>query len=397
MADRVADWAGLVARRYPPADAQSWDRVGLQVGAPDDPVTRVLVTLDVTEQVLDEAAEVGADLVLAHHPLLLRGVERLTPDTAPGRLALRAARQGVAVLAAHTNHDVAARGTTEPTVEALGLREVVPLRPQRDPDAEICKLTTFVPTDATDAVAAALSEVGAGVIGEYEQCTFRVTGTGTFKPSAQSAPALGERETLNRVEEERLEVEVARADLEAAVAALERAHPYEEVAFDVYQLVPVGDPGPKGLGRIGVLPEPCSLRTVADTLASALPAPHLRVAGDLERTVRTVAACGGAGDALIDDAHRAGADVYVTGDLRHHPMLDALTQGLALVDAGHYATEAAALPEVRAALDEDARGQGLSSGVVVSQVRTEPWASYRPPAGPAGGLAPNPATREEPT
>ena len=381
MADRVADWVALVAECYPPSDAQSWDRVGLQVGAADDSVERVLVALDVTDAVLDEAAEVDAQLVLAHHPLLFRGLERLTEDTPAGRLALRAARERVAVLAAHTNYDVAARATTDPIMDALGVTDARVLAPQTDRDAEIVKLTTFVPTDAADGVAAALSGAGAGVIGEYEQCTFRVSGIGTFKPSAAAQPAVGEREALNRVEEERLEVEVPRGALPAAVTALKQAHPYEEVAYDVYALVDVeGRARHKGLGRVGELAEPRPLRAVADILAEALPSPHLRVAGDLDAAVRRVAACGGAGDSLIDAARAAGADVYVTGDLRHHPVLDALGAGLALIDAGHYATEAAGLPELRRAVSERARTRGLSATLLASGVRTEPWADYRPPA-----------------
>jgi dinuclear metal center YbgI/SA1388 family protein len=377
MGDRVADWTSLVAARYPPADAASWDRVGLQVGAPDDEVDGVLVSLDVTEAVLDEAEAVGAGLVIAHHPLLLRGLERLTPDTAAGRLALEAARRRIAVLAAHTNFDVADDGTSDPVVRLLDLRDVRPLQGQPDPATEVVKLTTFVPREDTGKVVAALSAAGAGVIGEYTECSFRVPGTGTFRPSAAANPSVGERERRTEVAEDRLEVEVPRPRLAEAVAALWDAHPYEEVAYDVYQLV--DDRAPvKGLGRVGDLTEPVPLRTIADTLAGGLPAPHLRVAGDLRRTIRRVAVTGGAGDSLIDVARSAGADVYVTGDLRHHPALDALTNGLALIDAGHYATEAAALPAFRRALTEAAGRRGLQASIHASAVRTEPWADYRP-------------------
>jgi dinuclear metal center YbgI/SA1388 family protein len=378
MADRVADWVALVDACYPMSDAASWDAVGLQVGAPDDLVTRVLVSLDVTEQVLDEARVGGADLVLAHHPLLFRPLARLTPATAAGRLALAAARAGVAVLAAHTNFDAAERSTTTPIVETLGLTDIRPLVGQRDAGGEICKLTTFVPTEATAAVIAALSEAGAGVIGEYRDCTFRVAGTGTFTPSANAAPAVGQREVRNEVDEDRLEVEVRADGIAAAVAALIDAHPYEEVAYDIYRLVDQRT-ADKGLGQVGDLVEPLALREVADRLAEGLPSPHLRVSGDLKRRVRRVAACGGAGDSLIGDALAAGADVYVTGDLRHHPVLDASTQGLALIDAGHHATEAAALPALRGALAHAAAAQGLRAEIVASEVSTDPWSSYRPP------------------
>ena len=381
MTDRVADWTALIEAQYPLRHAASWDNAGLQVGSGSDPVSGVLIALDVTEAVLDEAATVGADLLITHHPLLFRPLARLTPDTAAGALALAAARRGIAVYAAHTNFDVAEGGTTSPVVDILGLEAVRPLKGQSDTADEICKLTTFVPSDDTPAVIAALGAAGAGEIGEYAECTFRVPGTGTFRPSAEANPAVGERGERNEVAEDRLEVEVPRSRLAAVIAALWDAHPYEEVAYDVYELLD-DRPAGRGLGRIGDLPETITLRTVADRLARELPAPHLRLAGDPAVPVRRVAACGGAGDGLIDDARAAGADVYITGDLRHHPTLDALTAGMALIDAGHYAMEAAALPSLRSTLATDATRSDLEATLYLSALRTEPWAEYRPPGGP---------------
>ena len=375
MADTIADWTQLVAASYPERDAASWDAPGLHVGDPADPVTAVLVALDVTEAVLDEALERGADLVLAHHPLLFRPLERLTPATASGRLALRAARERIGVLAAHTNFDAAVPGTTEPIVGLLGLEDVQPLEPA-PPDEDV-KLVTFVPREHTAAVLSALSAAGAGVIGEYDHCGFRSEGTGTFRPSPDAHPHLGERGEVNEVAEHRLEVVVPRAGLDAAVAALWAAHPYEEVAYDVYPLLP--GRSTKGLGRVGTLPEPARLGALADRLATDLPSPHLRLAGDPDRRVTRVAACGGAGDSLIPVALAAGAECYVTGDLRHHPTLDALTQGMACIDAGHHATEAAALPELRARLEASGRAHGLTARLVASALSTDPWGDYRPP------------------
>lgn len=378
--DTVGDWVRLTEACYPPEDAEDWDEVGLMVGAPEDPVRRVLVSLDVTPQVIAEAVEQGADLVVAHHPLLFRPLARLTPDTASGRVALQAARAGVAVLAAHTNFDTAEIGTSDPAVALLGLEAVTPLQAAAGGSADV-KLVTFVPSADTPKVLAALSDAGAGVIGEYDRCSFRVAGTGSFRPSPQAHPHLGERETLNEVPEDRLEVVVPPALLREVVSALWAVHPYEEVAYDVYPLVP-SDPARfrKGLGRVGRLPEPLALREVAARLADGLPSPHLRVAGDLDREVRRVAVCGGAGDRLIDAARAAEADVFVTGDLRHHPALDALTTGLALIDAGHYATEAPALPALRERLSATAREHGLQAGLLASAVRTEPWAPWWPAA-----------------
>lgn len=374
MADRVSDWVRLVDDLYPESDAEAWDAPGLQVGDPDATVTTVLVSLDVTPEVVEEAVSVGAELVVAHHPLLLRPLERLTPATASGRVALAAARAGVAVVGAHTNFDVADTGTTEPIVAALGLVDVRPLQHLRGGNGGM-KLVTFVPTESTAAVIDAVAGAGAGVIGEYGECIFRVRGTGTFRPSQAADPAVGERGQRNEVAEDRVETVVAASRVPAVVAALLAAHPYEEVAYDLVPLA--APPSGRGLGRVGRLVEPLPLGAVADRLSDRLPSPHLRVAGDLDRQVRRVAACGGAGDSLIGAALTAGADVYVTGDLRHHVTLDARTQGLALIDAGHYATEVAALPLLRTALTEAATDRGLTGRLLASAVSTEPWVQYR--------------------
>nr|MBA2529430.1 Nif3-like dinuclear metal center hexameric protein [Euzebyales bacterium] len=212
MTDSLADWVALVDAVYPEADAESWDATGLQVGDPQQPVSAALTCLDVTPATLDEAAAGGADLVIAHHPLLFRPLARLTPDTAAGRLALRAAHGGVAVLAAHSNLDVAAGGTTEPIVTALGLRDVRPLVPAAGGEAG-CKLSVFVPPAETAAVLAAMAAAGAGEIGQYRECSFRVRGTGTFRPMAGAAPAVGERGRRNEVVEDRLEIVVPAAGL----------------------------------------------------------------------------------------------------------------------------------------------------------------------------------------
>lgn len=377
MTDTVGDWVALVDARYPERDAQSWDRTGLQVGDPAAGVHALLVTLDVTDAVLDEAATSGADLLLAHHPLLFRPLERLTPATASGRLALRAAREGRAVVAAHTNLDVALPGTTDPVVELLGLREVRPLEPLALRDVDV-KLVVFTPPESTARVLAAAAAAGAGRIGEYDECSFRAAGTGTFRPSVAANPTIGERELRNEVREERLEVLVPRRRLAGVAEAVRAAHPYEEVALDCYPLLE--QPHGRGTGRVGELPGVVPLREVADRLATGLPSPHLRVVGDLERPVARVAACGGAGEGYIAAAVAAGADVYVTGDLRHHPALDAATLGLALIDAGHYGTEAAALPAFALELRRLAAERGLVAAVLASEERTEPWAAYAAPA-----------------
>ena len=369
--DTVGDWLGLVDAHWPMRTASGWDAVGLHVGARDWPVQRVLVALDVTPAVVEEAATEEHTLVLAHHPLLLSGIERLTPATAAGRLALQAARAGVAIAAAHTNLDVAAdgTGTSDPVAEVVGLEDVRPLTTELR-DSRDTKLVVFVPQDDTAGVLDAIAAAGGGSIGDYQRCSFRVVGTGTFTPRGDAEPHIGSVDEPEEVTEDRLEVVVPRSRLGEVVAAMRDAHPYEEVAHDVFPMVAGAE---VGFGRVGRLPEPTPLATVAATIREQLPSPHLRVAGDRDRVVEVVATVGGSGMSLAGAARRAGADVFVTGDCKHHDVLDALATGLAVIDAGHHGTEAAAMPAFRAALAADAEHRGLTAAVLGSTVDTDPW------------------------
>ena len=371
MSETVGDWLGMVHGLYPKDQAASWDHVGLQVGDPGAEVQRVLVALDVTAAVVDEAATQPGTLLLAHHPLLYRPLSSLTPETASGRTALRAAQAQVAVAAAHTNLDVTqdGAGTSQPVASCLGLQEVRPLTTGLREGGR-CKIAAFVPPEAVEQVVDAMAAAGAGVIGEYERCSFRVRGTGTFRPSEHADPYSGEIGEDAAEEELRVEMEVPRGRAGAVVRALHEAHPYEEAAYD---LVPLIEGAEVGLGLLGRLPDPTPLGEVADLVRERLPAPHLRVAGDPQRPVTTVASVGGAGDSMIPAALGAGADVLITGDLRHHVTLDALELGLALIDAGHHATEVAAMPAWRERLEAGARRHGLTAPVVASEVATSPW------------------------
>jgi dinuclear metal center YbgI/SA1388 family protein len=369
--DTVADWMALLHTAYPPSEAASWDHVGLQVGDPEAPVARVLVTLDVTSGVIAEAAEDPATLILAHHPLLFRPLASLTPATASGKVALAAARAGVAVAAAHTNLDVArdGAGTSDPVASVLGLVEVTPLTTELR-EGTRCTLVTFVPEPDVDTVIDAVSAAGAGRVGDYERCSFRVAGTGTFRPLPGADPYAGTVGQDAAEPEIRLEMTVPTTRAGEVIRALTDAHPYEEAA---YHLIPVLEGATVGFGRVGRLPSPQRLADVASIVRERLPAPHLRYAGDPDRMVSRVAAVGGAGDGLIGAALGAGADVYITGDLRHHVTLDALEQGLAMIDAGHHATEVAAMPAWARRLAVLASARGLSAPVVASQHATGPW------------------------
>lgn len=333
IADALEAWA-------PPGSAQSYDNVGLQVGDAQRTVDRGLLALDLTPAVIDEAASIGATLIITHHPLLFRPLRQLTTDTLTSRLALRLAEAGIALYSAHTNLDAAPGGVSFALAEHLGLAEIDFLASL---DETLYKLATFVPRDAFDAVRSRLAEAGAGRIGDYDACAFASAGTGFFRPGDATNPHIGTTGgELESVEEVKLEVEVARWDLDRVLDALQSAHPYEEVAYDVY---PVQQPNSRaGMGTIGRLPDPMPLRDWLQRVATRLDAASLRYVGDASATIERVAVCGGAGSDLIGTARRAGADAFVTADVKYHEFFGALGRdgapAMALVDAGHYETEA---------------------------------------------------------
>lgn len=374
---RLADVQAVLDALYDPRWAQDWDAVGLVTGDPEQEVRRVLLAVDPVEAVMDEASEWGADLLVTHHPLLLRGVHGVATTHPKGRAVTRLVRQGLALVVAHTNADVASPGVSDALARAVGLSGLRPLRPTAEEPP--LKLVTFVPHEHTDRLVDALAEAGAGRIGAYERCAWTSEGTGTFTARDGAHPAVGDVGTVERVAETRVEMVVHPARRTAVVAALRAAHPYEEPAYDL--LVTATRSGDRGLGRVGELSEPESLRAFAQRVSGGLPATAagVRVAGDLDAPVRTVAVCGGAGDDLFDDARSAGADVYVTADLRHHPASESLAHGRpALVDCSHWATEWPWLADAERLLREGLEAQGATVETRVSRIVTDPWTARAP-------------------
>ncbi|WP_137723736.1 Nif3-like dinuclear metal center hexameric protein [Prescottella subtropica] len=367
----LADVIAALEAAYPPALAESWDSVGLVAGDPDDEVRKVVVAVDATEAVVDEALATGAQLLLVHHPLLLRGVDTVGAHTPKGALLHRLIRGGCALYSAHTNADRADPGVSDALAGALGLVDTRPLVPI--PDEVTDKWVVMVPPASTDDVRDALFAAGAGAIGNYHDCSWSVTGDGQFRPVAGANPVVGEVGGLERGPDDRLEVVAPRGRRETIRAALHAAHPFEVPAYDVYETA--DRPGRRGLGRIGVLSQPTTLRAFTATVAAALPRTEwgVRAAGDPDRIVQTVAVCGGSGDSLLGAVSRLGADVYVTADLRHHPADEHLrTGGPALVDVAHWASEQPWCAQAKDVLD--ARFAGVDGwDVRVTDLRTDPW------------------------
>jgi dinuclear metal center YbgI/SA1388 family protein len=350
----VRDILATIDRLAPFALAESWDHVGLQVGAANAEVTGVLVALEVDDASLDEAERLGCELVLAHHPLIFSPLERLTQDDATGRLALRAAREGRSVVIAHTNLDKAHGGVGDIVADMLGLEQTAPLAPAA---ADVLKLVGFVPADDLDLVRKAVFAVGAGVIGDYEHCSWSVEGQGTFFGGEGSNPTFGRAGRDEVAPEVRLEVVFPRRLRRRVAAAYVGAHPYEEPAFDIYPVE--NEIASLGLGRVGELPKAMPLAAFAAEVAAVLRLPSLRYAGDGVRSVRRVACVPGSGAEAIARGVAGVADVLVTGDVKYHEARAALSQGLALIDAPHDLTEGEAVLRWSDTLTEALAGSGV--------------------------------------
>lgn len=322
-------------REFAPEEwAEEWDNVGLQFGREDAPLRRAMACLDVTEETVDAAREANVDLIVAHHPILFRPPKTLREDRPEGRLIAVLIRSEIAFYAGHTNVDVAPGGTNDALADRLGLMETRPLLP--GPKQRQYKLAVFTPPKAVPAVIEAAARAGAGVIGHYSHCTFRSPGTGTYLPLEGSNPFAGEVGRLEEAREERLEALVPERRIGAVLEAVRAAHPYEEVAYDLY---PLENPGPPiGLGRVGRIPEPMPLSEFAGLVAERLSAAHVDVTQGKD-PVQTIAVCGGSCGKFIEAADRAGADLFVTSEIGHHQKLLARSLGLSLVEASHADTE----------------------------------------------------------
>ena len=310
MSCRAEDLIALLEELAPPEWAEDWDNVGLQVGSAQREVEVALVCLDLTQATLEEAFEREAGLVITHHPPIFRPLRSLADTEPMARLLGKALARGLCVYAAHTNLDVSPRGVSAALADRLGLVAHRPLAPVAE--GGHYKLVTFLPPHDVAVVSEALFTAGAGVIGDYRGCSFRLEGTGTFVPGPAARPAYGEPGRPNTVEEVRLEVRVGRRELSAVLEALLASHPYEEPAYDIYPLA--GQVPGAGMGRMGELREAVSLEELVERCARALGNPRVRLAGDPERPVSRVAVCGGSGGGLVSTAARAGAEALVVAN-----------------------------------------------------------------------------------
>ncbi|MDD3735575.1 MAG: Nif3-like dinuclear metal center hexameric protein [Bacteroidales bacterium] len=329
----LSEFVSWLEELIPLSFQEDYDNSGLQVGDPGAMISSVLLAVDVTPEVLAEAVSHGCDLVLSHHPLIFRPLRHITGGNNSEVCVARALRHGIAVYSTHTSFDNTANGVSRILAEKIGLQRINVLSPLK---GRLFRLVTFVPDSHASAVRDALFAAGAGNIGNYDRCSFNVTGEGTYRAGEGADPFAGSIGEYHAEPEVRIEVVVPAHVKGACVRALLAAHPYEEVAWDLIALD--NEYRGAGAGAIGALPEPLAGAALLQVLQGFTGLPVIRYSGDPARTVRRVAVCGGAGSALINDAARAGADAFITGDIKYHSFMEAPPDML-VADIGHYESE----------------------------------------------------------
>ncbi|MBW1986776.1 MAG: Nif3-like dinuclear metal center hexameric protein [Deltaproteobacteria bacterium] len=369
MAVTVKHILALVEEQAPASLALAWDRVGLQVGHPEQEVKTLVVALEPSEAVLQGAVEAGAQMVLTHHPVLFQPLECLRLDTPTGRLLSLALKHNLALAAAHTNLDIAEHGLNDFLARTLELNQIQVL--QETQADSWYKLAVFVPIGYEDQVRQALFDDRTGVIGRYAHCSFAARGEGTYRPLAGAQPFRGEVTVLSRASESRLEILVPESRVAAVIERLRAAHPYEEVAYDLY---PLKNPGRSlGLGRVGEWPEARPWPQVVQHLKTLFQVSIIKAVGQPPEMVKKVALCGGSGGDLIEAAWKQGAELYLSGDIRYHQAVPWALESMAILDLGHYATESIFMPAWGQKLQERLDQEGMPVKVIIDAWGQDPF------------------------
>lgn len=344
------------------------DPIGLAIGTLNKEVTKVLVTLDVNEAVADEAIQKGCQLIIAHHPPIFRKLANLRTDTPSGKLYEKLLKNDIAVYAAHTNLDVAEGGVNDLLADALDLQKRAIL--EKTYSEHLMKLAVFVPDDYADELRLVLSKAGAGKIGNYDSCSYSTNGKGRFRPLEGANPFIGDIGEIETTDEEKIEVVFPTSMKNRILKAMLNAHPYEEPAYDLYTLAQ--ETNEYGIGRIGTLQQPMTLREFAEYVKERLSVPVVRIVGDENGRISKVAVLGGDGNKYIHIAKRAGADVLVTGDMYFHTAQDAQAIGLNIVDPGHH-VEKVMIKGVAEKMTTLCANAKVSVEFIQSEVNTEPF------------------------
>ena len=366
---KLSDIIGIINKIAPPHLAEEWDNVGLQVGDPAAVIERLMVSLDPGSAAVDAAISHSCQLLLTHHPLLFKPLKRISTADATGAIVHTAIRSSLAIASLHTNYDTVTNGVNDLLAAALGLADCRPLKISHR--EELLKLVVFVPVTHQQQLLEALLKFSS-MPGNYTECSFSSAGTGTFKPLAAAKPYIGTAGVRESVAENRVELLLRKSDLQPALKAVRAAHPYEEPAVDIIPLLNEG--GGLGLGRICDLDSPLLLDEFAALVKERLHLAALRMVGSRGRKISRIALCGGSGASLLREAARQGADLLVTGDIKYHEAQEAESLGMALLDAGHFATERLMIEGLSRQMENEFAVRKLAVQVVRCSAESDPFA-----------------------
>ena len=333
MVTKIKDILAVLERLAPPNYQESYDNSGLIVGEYDTEISGVLISLDCTESIIDEAIKVGCNLVVAHHPIVFKGLKRFNNSNYVEKTIIKAIKNDIAIYAIHTNLDNVVGGVNFHIAERLGLENIKILAPKKQ---ILKKLVTFCPKNATEDVLTALAQAGAGQIGDYADCSFVSEGIGRFMPLEGTKPFIGEINTLEKVEENKIEVIFPSALENKVMRALREAHPYEEVSYDIFLLENSNQE--VGAGAIGTLKNPIEEKVFLEYLKEKMQVNVIKHTAFLKKPIQTVAVCGGAGIFLLGAAMAQKADIFITADVKYHEFFDTENR-IVLADIGHYESE----------------------------------------------------------
>ena len=332
---KLNDLIKKIENKYPLNLAYDWDNVGLIVGDFDSEIKKVLVTLEANEKVINEAIENNVDLIVTHHPFIFKKMKKINTRDLKGRLIHKLIKNNINLYSMHTNFDIAYDGLNDYFMEVMGFENSKILDVTNS--ETLYKLAVYVPETHENILREALGEAGAGYIGNYSNCTFNISGIGTFKPEKNTNPFIGTIGEIEKVKEVKIETIVQQSILHKTIDKMIKAHPYEEVAYDIYKLENKGQS--VGLGRYVTLDSETYLQSLCEKIKLKLNMDHIRVVGELNRKIKKVAVVTGAGSDMVGLAKSKKCDVIITGDVKYHEAQDALDMDMTIVDCGHFDTE----------------------------------------------------------
>jgi len=330
---KLKDLCSYLDSVVPLSFQESYDNSGLQIGLPEREISSAMITLDVTEEVIDEAVSDKCDVIISHHPLIFNGIKRITGRTFTERILYKAVKHDIAIYSSHTNLDIFSNGVSRKMAEKLGLKDIKVLSPLMN---RLLKLVTYIPESHLEKVREALFEAGAGVIGNYDQCAFTTVGTGSFRGSENTKPFIGGKGKIHFEKETRFETVLFSHLKEKVIKVLLDVHPYEEAAYDIYALE--NENVDVGLGCVGEFNDAMGEADFLKLVSSVFDAKGVRYSKPAGKPVRKIALCGGSGASLLNVAIASGADAFITADIKYHNFFDADNKIL-LVDTGHFESE----------------------------------------------------------